>query len=67
MTKAPEAVMPEVKPVRRRKRKSWFHRLKDLTDIRREKKNRIATQVAIYGLALLALLALVYMLIYFGL
>ncbi|MGI8744115.1 MAG: hypothetical protein ACR2NN_16385 [Bryobacteraceae bacterium] len=55
-----DAVLSEPKLAQRRKRKGWIYRFKEWTDVRREKRIRIATQALIYGLALLTFLALVY-------
>lgn len=52
--------------VRRRKRKSLLSKLKELREIRKEKKTRIATQIMVYGLALLAFMAIVYLLMQSG-
>lgn len=51
---------------RRRKRKSFLSKLKELRDIRREKKTRIATNAVVYGVALLAFIAVVYFLMQSG-
>ena len=56
----PEAATPEVKPGKRRKPKGLVARINEMMDIRREKKERIGTQLFIYGLALLIFLGLLY-------
>lgn len=56
----PEPAATEVKPGKRRKPKSFVARVKEMLDIRREKRQRIGTQLFIYGLALMVFLAILY-------
>ena len=56
----PEAAAPEIKPGKRRRPKGLVARLKEMMDVRREKRQRIGTQLFIYGLALMVFLAILY-------
>lgn len=51
---------PETKQRKRRKPKGLVERLKEMLDVRREKRVRIGTQLFIYGFALMVFLAILY-------
>src|SRR5947209_66345 len=60
------AVPPPLKRVKKRKRNRLRTAIRNLREMRREKRARIATQVLIYGLALLTFLVFLYGLIVVG-
>jgi hypothetical protein len=55
-----EPLHPESRSRRRKKRKGLLARLKEMLDVRKEKRVRIGTQLVIFGLALMVFLVIVY-------
>ena len=55
-----EPSAPEIKQRKHRKPKGMVERLKEMLDVRREKRIRIGTQLFIYGFALMLFLVILY-------